>query len=88
MAKRWEDRKQIMAMSGGLMALARSWWWLGVIFIVLGILGEIVHIRLGLGVMSWLLLAIAAFAASLGNFVAWAAAMILDAIEAKSKKEK
>ena len=46
------------------------------------------EIMLGLGAVSWLLLAIAAFVASIPCCIAWAAGLFLHAIEARSTKEK
>ena len=67
-------------------------WWLGIVFAVLGVIGEVMNITLGLEPMSWLLLAIVASVVSIPHMIGWALFVyldaILDAIEAKSKKEE
>jgi len=59
---------------------------------VLGIISTIVNlalnITLALEPISWFLLAIAFFVASIPKFIGWVLAVHLDAIEAKSKKEE
>lgn len=90
MAKGMMDRKWIIAKGGVLMFVGRFLWWGGVVCFVLGIIGTIINlalnITLGLEPISWFLLAIAFFVASIPNFIGWALAVHLDAIEAKSKK--
>lgn len=92
MAKVFMDRKWIIAKGGVLMFVGRFLWWGGVVCFVLGIISTIVNlalnITLGLEPISWFLLAIAFFVASIPNFIGWALAVHLDAIEAKSKKEE
>ena len=92
MAKGMMDRKWIIAKGGVLMFVGRFFWWMGVVCVVLGIISRItnvtLNITLGLEPMSWFLLAIAFFVASIPNFIGWALAVHLDAIEAKSKKEE
>ncbi|TKJ43219.1 hypothetical protein CEE35_09090 [Candidatus Aerophobetes bacterium Ae_b3b] len=92
MAKVFMDRKWIIAKGGVLMFVGRFLWWGGVICFVLGIISTIINlalnITLALEPISWFLLAIAFFVASIPNFIGWALAVHLDAIEAKSKKEE
>ena len=92
MAKGMMDRKWIIAKGGVLMFVGRFLWWGGVVCFVLGIISTIVNlalnITLALEPISWFLLAIAFFVASIPNFIGWALAVHLDAIEAKSKKEE
>ena len=92
MAKGMMDRKWIIAKGGVLMFVGRFLWWWGVVCFVLGIISTIINvtldITLGLEPMSWFLLAIAFLVASIPNFIGWALAVHLDAIEAKSKKEE
>jgi hypothetical protein len=61
---------------------------LGIVSAVLGVVSDAMNITLGLEPTSWLLLAIFAGLISISNYIAWAIAMHLDAIEAKSKKEE
>jgi len=90
MAKGVMDRKWIVAKGAVLMFVGRFLWWAGVVCFVLGIIGRITNITLdialGLESISWFLLAVAFFVASIPNFIGWALAVHLDVIEAKSKK--
>ena len=74
------------------MFVGRFLWWIGVVCILLGVIGTIVYLAFditpGLEPISWFLLAIAFFVASIPNFIGWAVAVHLDTIEAKSKKEE
>ena len=58
-------------------------WTLGLVFAVLGVIGEAMNITLGLQPISWFLLAIAAFVASIPEYIGWAVAVYLDALKAK-----
>jgi len=69
------------------MAFAHVLWFLGAVLAVLGVIGEAINVTLGLEPISWLLLAIAAFVASIPQLLGWHLAVYLDAIETKSKKE-
>ena len=92
MAKGMMDRKWIIAKGGVLMFVGRFLWWSGVVCFVLGIISTIINfalnIALGLEPISWFLLAIAFFVASIPNFIGWALAVHLDAMEARTKKEE
>jgi len=88
MEKRWKDRKRIMAAGGVWTVWGGVCWILGVVFAVLGVVGEAMNITLGLEPMSWLLLAIAAFVASIPEYLGWAVAVYLSTAEAKSEKEE
>ena len=87
MAKGMMDRKWIIAKGGVLMFVGRFLWWGGVVCFVLGIISTIINlalnITLGLEPISWFLLAIAFFVASIPNFIGWALAVHLDAIGPK-----
>ncbi len=63
-------------------------FFLGVIFAVLGVIGDAANVSLGLEPISWLLLAIAAFVISAIGYFSWGVVVYVDAIEAKSKKGK
>ena len=58
-------------------------WILGLLFAVLGVIGEAMNITLGLQPTSWFLLAVAAFVASIPEYIGWAVAVYLDALKAK-----
>jgi ABC-type amino acid transport system permease subunit len=52
-------------------------YWLGIIFAVIGVIGDAANITLGLESTSWLLLSIVAFVAGVPMLVTWAVAMHL-----------
>ncbi len=87
MAKVLMDRKWIMGKGGVLIFVGRFLWWVGLVCVVLGIISRItnmtLNVTLGLEPMSWFVLAVAFFVASIPNFVGWAVAVHLDAMEAK-----
>ena len=67
----------------------RRWgvcWILALIFAVLGIIADAINGTLGLEPISWFLLAIAFFVASLSFCLAWALGVYFRAIEAKKKE--
>jgi len=59
----------------------------GITFAVLGAYSDAVNITLGLEPISWLLLSIVTCLAAIASWIAWALAVHLDAMEARSKKE-
>ena len=61
---------------------------LSVALVVLGVIGDVRDVTLGLEPMSWYLLAIAAFLSSIVWYIAWAVAIHINVIEAKSNKEE
>jgi len=84
----WEDRKQIVAGIGVSGLWGHISFFLGIIFAVLGVIGDAANINLGLEPMSWFLLAIVAFLLALSLFIGWAVAWYLSTTEAKSEKEE
>ena len=88
MKERWKNRKMILNSASTSMTMAHVSWLLGAVFAVLGVIGEAINVTLGLAPTSWLLLAIAAFVASIPQLLGWHLAVYLDAIETKSKKEE
>jgi hypothetical protein len=84
MVTQWEkDRKHIMTGLGAHGWTGRISWLLGVIFAIIGVIGEAASIDVGLESGSWYLLSIAAFASSIGNIVAWVGGLYLYAKEEK-----
>ena len=78
-----------LAIGSGACGLGcRACWLLGIIFSVVGAVAAATKTNLGLGTVPWLLLAIAAFVASLPACIAWAVGMHLHAIGAKGEKEE
>lgn len=88
MARHWEDREQIKAGIGSAGWMGHVCWFLGCIFAVLGLIGDAVNATLGLEPMTWLLLAIVAFVASIPLFIGWAVAWYLRSIEATSQNKR
>ena len=60
---------------------------LGISFAVLGAISDAMNIILILEPMSWLLLAVVTCLIAVACFIAWALAVILDAMEAKGEKQ-
>ena len=88
MPKAWTDRKLIIGRRGGWGVGSSVLFWLGVVFSILGIISKVRNAAVGLGAVSWLLLAALVFVVSLFLLLSWALGMLLDAIEAKGKKEE
>lgn len=88
MARRWEDRKQMAASIGTAGLWGHICWFLGIIFAVLGVIGDAANVSLGLEPMSWFLLAIVASVLSISLFIGLAMAWYLSTTEAKSEKEE
>ena len=87
MAKRhYEDREQMRAGIGSGGKTAHIYWFLAAIFAGLGISGDAANVTLGLEPISWFLLAIAAFLASITYFIGWAVSWYLETTEAKKKE--
>lgn len=62
--------------------------WLGVIFVVLGIIGEAADNSIGFEPTFWLMLAVPVFLFSLGCWLGWAVGIYLHIRETKGKKEE
>ncbi len=84
----WNDRKKILAAGSGWMKMGHICAFIGVAFLLLGIIGDAINTTLGLEPTSWLLLGIAAILFGIPAFIGWHSALHLDAIEAKRKKEE
>ena len=83
-----EYRKDAMTCLGWHASGCRICWILGIVFALVGVIAAAREIMLGLGASNWLLLATAAFVASIPCCIAWIAGLFLHAIEAESKQEK
>jgi len=86
-AKPFKDREEARAALKPMGLAGHICFWLGIAFVVLGVVGGAMNIAIGLEATHWLLLAIAAFVAGMPAWLTWAVAMHLLGIEAKSKKE-
>jgi len=84
----WEDRKRVVASIGVQGLWGHISFFLGIIFAVIGVIGDATNVTLGLEPMSWFLLAIVASLLALPWFIGWAVAWYLSTTEAKSKKEE
>jgi len=80
------DREQVKASLGSSGLGGHICWFLGAIFAVLGIISDAMNTSLGLEPISWFLLAIAAFLASLAYLIGWAVSWYLETTEAKKKE--
>jgi len=88
MARPYEDLEKMKASLSRSGALGHICWFLGIIFAVLGVIGDAANVNLGLEPISWLLLAIVASVLSVSLFIGWAVAWYLRFTEAKSKKKE
>ena len=73
----WADRDK---MREGLSRSGKTghiYWFLAAIFAILGIIGDAVNLTLGLEPISWFLLSIVTFLASITFFIAWAVSWYL-----------
>ena len=86
MAKHWADREQMRASLSKTGTWAHYLWFLALIFLILGIVADAANSAIGLEPMSWFMLAIAAFLASVTYFIGWAVSWYLE-INAAKKKE-
>ena len=87
MCERWRDREWILSNGNRMSMSGAVCWFLGVVFAVLGILADIMNVTLGLEVTTWLMLAIAVFAAGISWYIGWAVAVYVASQEDKSKSE-
>lgn len=84
MVKHGLDSKWIIGKSGIWAALGGACWFLGIIFAVLGIISAAMNTTLvSLTPEHWFLLSIAAFVASIPEYIGWAVAVYLNSIESK-----
>jgi len=90
MEKPWEkpfkNREEARAALSPMGLAGHICFLLGIVFAVLGIIGDAANATLGLEPISWLLLAIVAFLAGMPAWITWAVAMHLLGIGAESKK--
>ena len=62
-------------------------WTAGLVFAILGVIGDAANVTLVLESISWLLLAVAALIASILPSINWAMAWYLMSVETKGKKK-
>jgi len=86
MARHWENRDKLIASIGSGGMWAHTLWFLGAIFAILGIIADATNTTLGLEPMSWFLLAIVVFLASITYFIGLAIAWYLKTTEAKKQE--
>ena len=80
-------REEIVAAGGAHCDGAFVLWFLGIAFVVLGVVSDALNITLVLHPISWFLLAIFFGLSATVSWITWMLAVHLDAIEARSKKE-
>ena len=83
MARHWEDREKMIASLSGNGMVGHVCWFLAAIFAILGVIADAVNATLGLEPISWFLLAIATFLASITYFIGLAISWYLKTTEAK-----
>jgi len=76
MLKRWASGERARRMAGMWAVCGGVCWILALIFAILGIIAEAMNTALGLTPMSWYLLAIALFAASISGYLGWAVGVL------------
>ena len=72
MTRHWEDPEKMRAGIGQSGQWGHNLWFLAAAFAILGIISDAINSPLGLEAMSWFLLAIATFLASITYFIGWA----------------
>jgi len=90
MEKPWEkpfkNREEAKAALGPMGLMGHVFFWLGIVFVILGVIGELMNVTLGLEPITWLLLAIAVFLAGLPTWLTWAVTLHLLGIESEAEK--
>jgi len=76
MLEKWASGEGAKRMAGFWAACGGVCWMLGLIFAILGIIAEATSSIIGLTPLSWYLLTIALFAASIGWYIGWAVAVL------------
>jgi len=81
---RWNDRKWIIGKGGMWAAWGGACWILGIIFAIIGIISAAINTTfISLTPDHWFLLSIAAFVASIPEYIGWAVAVYLNSKEAE-----
>jgi len=86
MPHHWEDPKELKASVPREGLIGHVCWLLGVVFAVLGIIGDAADVTLGLEPTSWFLLAIVAFVAGIVPFIELGIAWYLKTTETKKEE--
>jgi hypothetical protein len=86
MEKRWWDGKRALRMAGIWALWGGACWILGVVFAALGIVADAINTAIGLESSTWLLLAIAAFVASIAEYIGWAVGVYVETKETKKEE--
>jgi len=81
-------REEIIAAGGAHCDGGFVLWSLGLTFAALGAISDAMNVTLGIEPISWLLLAIVSCLSAIASWIAWALAVHLDAVEAKSRKQE
>lgn len=87
MATQWKkERERAMYGLGGHGWTGRICWFIGIIFVIIGVVSEVTNTMIVLSTMSWYLLSIFITISGAANIIAWAAGVIIWALEGKGKK--
>ena len=86
MTQHWADREKMKANLSASGRMGHIYWFIAIIFAIVGIIGDAANVTLGLEPASWFLLAIITLLASITFFIGWAVSWYLNTI-ATQKKE-
>ncbi|HEY33518.1 MAG TPA: hypothetical protein G4O10_10500 [Dehalococcoidia bacterium] len=86
MWERWNNHEWIVSMGSKWSMWGGMCWTLGIIFALIGIIGDAANTNPGLAPISWFLLAVAAFVSSIAWYIGWAVAVYIDVL--KNKKQQ
>ena len=86
MPSRYEDREKVRTSIRSQGLCGDILGFLGVIFAILGIIGDAINATLGLEPLSWLVLAVVTVLLSVCFYISWAVAWYLETTEAKKKE--
>ena len=87
MMESWREPEFTVRGRGRMGVMGGIGTWLGVIFAILGIIGEAIDATIGFEPIFWLTLAIASLLFGLICWLGWAVGMYLHVMETKGKKE-
>lgn len=86
MSHHWAKREKLIASLDSQGKYAHYLWYLALVFILIGVIGDAANHTPGLEPSNWFLLAIATFLASITMFIGWAMAWYLKTTETKKKE--
>ena len=78
-------REEIISSGGAHCDGGFVFWFLGLVFAVIGVISDAMNITLAVESTSWLLLAVVFVLSGIASWMAWGLALHLDAMEIKDK---